>query len=195
MAQYALPIIDFLTTDWEEGVGDGDGDAFDEIDEGFGAGRGSGSGPDDATTYWQTTGASPTGSNQLHFSLSSITDPVSSSGYLYRTRNRKSASGGKQIDISIELLQLAVSKASQTFTNVDDVWTTRSDTLSAAEADSITLHSNLRLRTKATGVGGGPGRDGQESAHEFECPDVVSAERAGSILQTSPLQIQPVHWQ
>ena len=92
MTQYALPISDILVTNWVQGAGDGDGSAFDELDEGFGAGRGSGSGPDDATTYWNCSGITATDTDSpLEERVSSVTDPVSSTGHIYRSRSRKSS--------------------------------------------------------------------------------------------------------
>lgn len=172
MAQYGLPISDDSTSFWAEGTGDGDGDAFDELDEGFGAGRGSGSGPDDATTYWLTTNEA---SNTLQTGLSSITDPRVGTGHVYRSRNRKDASGGRQIDCTISLRDNAVLRASEVFANIDNTWTTRSDSLSEAEANLIINYPILSIRSFLEEVGGGSPRIGWESAHEFECPDLEEA--------------------
>ncbi|KKM23761.1 hypothetical protein LCGC14_1611840, partial [marine sediment metagenome] len=169
MTQYGLPIFDMDTAQWTEGAGDGDGDVFDELDEGFGAGRGSGSGPDGATTYWANTGTK--GADfPLATKMNAITDPVTDTGHVYRTHNRKSAAAGRQVDITIRLNQI-VPRASQLFTNVDNVWTTRTDTLTTAEANSITSYAGIELATDGAEVGGGAPRDPQESAQEFECPD------------------------
>ena len=170
MVQYALPDANGLAlVGWTESAGDGDGDCFDELDEGFGAGRGSGSGPDDATTYWESTAEGA--GNFLHTQLEDVTDPVIHTGHKYRGRNRKDSANGRQIDLTIRLDQQLVTKASQTFTNIDNVWTTREDTLSEAEAGTISNYTQLQFRTSVLEVGGGSPREGWESAHEFECPD------------------------
>lgn len=170
MAQYALPdgVLN-ATTNWAEGAGDGDGDAFDELDEGFGAGRGSGSGPDDATTYWLTTDQA---SNLIGPSYSDVTDPSSSVGHINRTRCAKDASGGRQMDLEFRLLEASNSRSTDTSnTNISNVWTTFTDTLTAVEADSIGNYANLGGRNIILETGGGSPRVGWCSAMEFECPD------------------------
>lgn len=179
MAQFALPTSDVvLAAGWSQGAGDGDASAFNELDEGFGVGRGSGSGPDDVTTYWSHSSSINAGTD-LRTGLSAVTDPVSSTGHVYRTRSRKSATAGKTLDITITLYQDIVGVvATQTFTAVDSTtWTTRAGTLSAAEADAISGYANLRINTRPTWTGGGAARQCHETAHEFECPDAPAAER------------------
>ncbi len=169
--QYALPDANVSTTAWvqETAAGDDDADWFDELDEGFGAGRGSGSGPDDPTTNWRT-GNSPS-SETITTGLASVTDPVGNTGHIIRTRNRK-RSGAKQLDLTIRLLQGGSQiSAPVTWTDVGTTWTTRSDTLTATEADSITDYSALEIETSANAVGGGSPCQASESAHEFEVPD------------------------
>lgn len=168
MAQYALPIADEQTTGpWTQGAGDGDGSFFDELDEGFGAGRGSGSGPDDATTYWVEGGDGTV----IETTLSSVTDPTVHTGHIVRTRNRKNSASGQQIDIFISLNEGAASRASTSFTNVDENWTTRTISLSTAQAGAITSYADLQILTRHDEVGGGQPRSTQESAHELEVPD------------------------
>ena len=170
MAQYALPEANSGTTDWSGFNHDGDGDWYDELDEGFGAGRGSGSGPDALSTSWDS-GTNPTAKG-IRTDLAAVTDPATNTGHIYRTQSQKGGgAGGQQIDITIRLFQGATEKASATFTDIGTVMTIRTDTLSAAEADSITDYSNLEIDTEANKVGGGGPRRGMESAHEFECPD------------------------
>ena len=167
MTQYALPDGDSEVFNWAQAAGDGDGDTFDELDEGFGAGRGSGSGPDDATTYWETTNEV---TNGLRTRLETVTDPETSDGHIYRTRNCKDSSGGRQLDVETRFYgPLLVN--TEDFPNIDEVWTTRGDTLTAAEANALTDYSLLLIRTQILETGGGSPREGYESAHEFECPD------------------------
>lgn len=92
--------------------------------------------------------------------LSSITDPASSTGHIVRVRaNKDVASGGEQIDMTVELRQGYVSEASQgtliatlTQTNLTSTFTTYSLTLSAAQADAITNYASLFLRIVMTKV-------------------------------------------
>lgn len=91
--------------------------------------------------------------------LSSITDPVSSSGHVLRWRYNKDAAGGAQINLVAELRQGYVSEASlgtlivsRSFTNVSDTFVTDAYTLSGGEADSISNYGDLYLRFTATQV-------------------------------------------
>ena len=169
MAQYALPISDVLTSGWTEQAGDGD--AFDELDEGFGAGRGTGSGPDSRiVSGWRNTGSVGSGFS-IRTQLASVTDPLDSTGHIFRSHSSKDLSGGRQVDLTIELFQGGTLKAEETFVDVTDAEITRTHTLTTGEADSITDYADLRIGTYGTQVGGGGPRDPLESAHEFECPD------------------------
>lgn len=187
MAQYALPISDVAKEfNWLELAGDGDASAFDELDEGFGAGRGSGSGPDDATTAWrenQGTGATA----QIIMRLGAVTDPSSSSGHIYRTRNRKSAAGGKTVDLVTRLYQNGSEIRNDSVLNINEVWTTRAYTLSSTEADSITDYSLLEISSEFNISGSGAGRQLQESAMEFECPDVATFSATSAVAPVTQL--------
>lgn len=95
----------------------------------------------------------------LVFDLSSVTDPVSSSGHIFRTRYFKDVAGGAQIDLISQLRQTYVSEASQgtlivarTFTNITDTPTTDAYTLSGAEADAITNYGLLAGRLSANQI-------------------------------------------
>ena len=116
------------------------------------------------------------GSNNMASNLTVITDPVSSTGHAYRTRARKSASAGKQVDIRMQLFsdgQIHV----QDFTAIDEVWTTRERALTATEADSITNYALLSIWFDSANVGGGAGRTCHSSTFEFECPDAGTPEQ------------------
>lgn len=86
--------------------------------------------------------------------LTSVEDPVSSTGHVVRYRYRKETTGGAQIDLIVQLRQGYVSEgvpgtliATLTHTNVDGTaWNAGSFTLSAAEADAITNYADLYLR-------------------------------------------------
>jgi hypothetical protein len=87
--------------------------------------------------------------------LTSVTDPLSSTGHTLRARmGTDVASGGNQIDATVQLRQGYVNEstlgtliATLTQTNiVAGSFTTYSYTLSGAEADAITDYTNLYLR-------------------------------------------------
>jgi len=173
--QFAVPNANDGTTSWSQFNGDGDGDWFDELDEGFPA--------DDLTTSWQ----SPNNPASIFITtaLQTLTDPAVSTGHIYRTRNRKHDTAGRQIDFVISLREGGVERATQTFVNAGVLWTTRSDTLSGAEADAITDYADLEIRTTAVVSGGGPARRGEESSHEMEVPDAPVGGRRGRLIIVS----------
>ena len=159
-----------------EGAGNGNGFWWDELDEGFGAGRGSGSGPDDATTYWSGPTA-PSASEGIRTTIGTVLDPVTDLGHIVRTRNKKSASGGQQIDIDVALYETVsttcdtLRRSSNVGVDIGTTWTTRSITLPSATADAIVDYGALCVETDWDAVGGGSPKAGWESAHEFEVPD------------------------
>ena len=178
MAQYGLPVSD-VVTGATQCAGDGNATMWEELDEGFGAGRGTGSGPDDTTTYWNGN-SNDTGraSNQMRCALGALTDPVSSTGHIIRSRNVKlsvctASASGVQIDLTVVLLQGTTDIASTTFANLSSSWVTTSYTLSGSEADSITNYADLKIENYKTDVGGGAGRRVGWSAGELEIPDTV----------------------
>lgn len=85
--------------------------------------------------------------------LSTLEDPVSSTGHIVRYRYAKDASGGAQIDLTVQLRQGYVNEgtpgtliASWSHTNISNTFTTAAQTLSGAEADAITNYGSLFLR-------------------------------------------------
>jgi hypothetical protein len=86
-------------------------------------------------------------------SLSTIEDPVSSTGHVVRYRYRKSAAAGAAIDMTVQLRQGYVSEGTQgtlihsvTHTDISDTAVSNNFTLSGAEADTITNYADLALR-------------------------------------------------
>ena len=91
--------------------------------------------------------------------LSSITDPVSSTGHVLRARYAKDVAAGAQINMTVELRQGYVSEVTQgtliatrTYTNITNAFTTDAYTLLGAEADAITNYADLYVRVVATQV-------------------------------------------
>ena len=86
--------------------------------------------------------------------LSTLEDPVSSTGHVIRTRLAKDAAGGAQIDATIQLRQGYVSEASlgtliatvPSTSSLSETFTDKNHTLSGAEADAITDYTDLALR-------------------------------------------------
>lgn len=84
--------------------------------------------------------------------LSSVTDPVSSSGHVVRYRIQKPF-GSAQVDLTVQLRQGYVSEGAQgtliaswSHTNVPGGFVTWVRSLSGAEADAITDYASLYLR-------------------------------------------------
>lgn len=92
--------------------------------------------------------------------LSSVEDPVSSSGHTVRYRYCKDAAGGAQINLTVELRQGYVDEGSPgtliatcgSHSNISESWTPGSYNLSSGEADSITNYADLYLRFVANQV-------------------------------------------
>lgn len=141
MAQFGRPSTDTTRDNWEEDDGTTT-DIFDQIDE---------ASADDAD-YIRTV-LTPT--NDVYVTkLTSVEDPLSSTGHVVRFRASKEAAGGDQIDLTVQLRQGYVNEGSPgtliatvaTLTNISETWTTTSYTLSGAEADAITNYADLFLR-------------------------------------------------
>lgn len=146
MAQFGRPSTDTTREAWEED--DGTTTAiFDQIDE---------SAADDGD--YIRSALVPT-SDVYVTKLTSVTDPLQSTGHIVRYRYGKDASGGAQIDITVQLRQGYTNEgaqgtliATQTHTNVAVFPVAGSFTLSGAEADAITNYADLFLRIVANQV-------------------------------------------
>jgi len=104
--------------------------------------------------------------------LTSMTDPVSSSGHTFNYRYQKSASAGVILTFQVCLFQGGTSIACDAQdTNVPNGWVDGTYTLSAGEADSITNYADLRLVMTPGTSGGGAGRWVQVSFAELQIPD------------------------
>jgi hypothetical protein len=118
-------------------------------------------------------------SDAFEVSLGDVTDPVSSAGHNIKVRATKRMSGGGQpgvIDLTMELYEGTTQIATQTDSDIADaVFTTRTLTLSAGEADSISDYTDLRIRITANKSAGARTSWCEVSWAEFECPDLASA--------------------
>lgn len=142
MAQFGRPSTDTYNGDgWTEDDGTSV-DMYLEIDE---------SSFDDAD-YVKSINA-PTADAYVT-RLTSVTDPVSSSGHIVRWRRRAPVVGGASITLQVQLRQGYVNEgtpgtliAERAATAVTDTaFTADSITLSGAEADAITNYGDLFLR-------------------------------------------------
>ena len=140
MPQFARPSADTVRTGWTED--DATTDAlWAEIDE---------SSFDDAD-YIKTP--TPPGANEYETLLTTVTDPISSSGHIMRWRRRKQpASGSSDINLVVRLMQGGTQITSQADNTLPGSFTSTSYTLSGAEADAITNYADLRLEFVATQV-------------------------------------------
>jgi hypothetical protein len=140
MAQFARPSADTVRTAWTEDDGTTD-TLWAEIDETVAS----------DTDYIKTP--TPPGANEYETLLTSVTDPLSSTGHIMRWRRRKQpASGSAQINLTVRLMQTSTQITSQADNNLPGAFTDTSYTLSGAEADAITNYADLRLEFVAAQV-------------------------------------------
>lgn len=141
MAQLAVPAADITNQGYldEAGVSTTIYSSIDEASPG-----------DDNDYIYSATAPS---SDVYVCQLSAVTDPVSSSDHIVRYRYLKSNVGGAQIDLTIQLRQSYASEGAPgtlvkqwSHTDISDEVTQVSQTLSGAEADSITNYADLFLR-------------------------------------------------
>lgn len=165
MTQYARPTSDFSAADWtatplwskiDEVVAD-DGDFVSSLDN---------------------------TNNVAEVSLSSLIDPLSSSGHIVRYRYAKSASGGNARNVSVALIDRSTSTliAELLHSNISEVWTAGTYTLSGAQADSIADYSQLTFQLKPSGTitgTAGNRRAVQVSWVELEIPGGAPAAPTG----------------
>lgn len=176
--QYASPNSDGGETGWVEIAGDGDADHFDELDEGIACG---GCSPDDATTYWQSS-ATPSSSEVMETFMTSLTDCTCNTGHIYSIRAEKTSTGGKSLDMIWSFRADGSEIAQQTQLDIDAGWTTYSDTLTAAEADTISDYSTLGVFVWGNVAAGGPNRAIRVSTKEIEIPDAGGVTRRVMII-------------
>lgn len=138
--QIQRPVADVLTVGWSPTPGS-PSTAFDKVDEIV---------ADDAD--YVSSAPAPDGSDPLELELSTVSDPLSSDDHIFRYRIRKSAAGGAQVDMLVELVEGTTVIESWNHVDISNDWTTHEQTLGATEADSITDYSDLRLRFTPTQV-------------------------------------------
>lgn len=145
-AQFARPISDISKGGWTDTAGgDSDGVLYDEINEtsrsDINYARSASLSLLSPTDTW-TTG------------LSSVIDPQESSSHIVSYVYRKNGGGAVTLDVTARLMQGATQIASWTHSDVGTSFTLAQQTLTAAQADSITDYSDLRLEFTGTYVSG-----------------------------------------
>lgn len=164
-AQFARPDSDITKDNWDDAAGgNNDNVLYDEIDESVQNDADySTSGPIsilDTTETWEV-------------GLSNIIDPETSSNHVVRYAYGKDAAGGVQINLTVRLMQGSTEIASWPHANIGNGFTLATQTLSAAQADSITNYSDLRLRFTADYSLSIAARSAQISWAELEVPAVT----------------------
>ena len=151
MTQYGTPSADIVDGDWlDEGAA---ATLFAHIVPGTPGSIGAG---DDAT--YIVSGDAPSG-DAVALELSDIEDPEASSGHIMRWRRQKDTAGGATVNMAVQLREGYTGEGAQgslinayADDDIPDAFATATDTLSGAEADSITDYTDLQLRITATQV-------------------------------------------
>ena len=143
MTQYARPASDITVGSWtDEGTVDNDGNLYTSLDEVT---------RDDDSSYIQGTN----GAGSSEVKLSTVTDPVSSTGHILHVWFRSIGSGaGEKMDFYLYCATtLIVQSINQT--NRSDTYADIAVTLTTDEADAITDYSDLRIRMDEDTIGTG----------------------------------------
>ena len=136
--------------------------------------------PDDGVTLLEET----TQGETFRVNVGSLTDPVSSTGHVIRTRCQGTGSGAPE-RIQLKLFQGGTEKAaSGNLPITRGSWNDKSYTLTAGEADSISDYTDLRIDVNGIVLGGGS--DKLEVTQVYlEVPDVS----AGLAVLVSPINV------
>jgi RHS repeat-associated protein len=119
--------------------------------------------------------SNPVSGTYYEATLGDIAGPASVSDVTVRYRYAKSANGGKQIDLTVELRQGNTVIATASHSNISGSWTAGSITLTATQRAAITNWSDLRLRFSPTTSGNGSARTAQISWAEVEVTGYANA--------------------
>ena len=138
MSQFARPNADSYRSGWEEDDGSTT-NLYDQIDEAV----------VDDDDYIRSPLA-PSSAHTMVFKLSSLNDPVSSSGHVLRYRYAKDASAGATVNLAVQIRQswqstseLGTLISHATHSDISHAVTDGTLSLSASEADAITDYTDL----------------------------------------------------
>lgn len=139
VSAYARPISDVSAGSWTDQSG-GTTNLYSVIDE---------------TSYsdadYVKSSDLTSGTDVLEVALTSLTDPVSSTGHIVRYRYRAQGAAAATMDLVVSLRQGASTTiATWTHTDIGTSYVDAVQTLSSGEANSITDYTDLRLRFVAT---------------------------------------------
>src|SRR5215217_3066631 len=137
--QTGVPISDVTDGSWLNELGSNT-NLFASIDETVAS----------DTDYIISSALSSGVSDTCEVGLTALNDPVSSSSHTVAYRYR--AQGVGTMNLTVRLMQGASIIASWTHTSVSTTYAVATQTLSGAEANSITDYADLRLRFVATGA-------------------------------------------
>ncbi len=179
--QFARPDSDVSKGGWTDTAGgDSDGVLYDEINESarndLNYARSLSMIPPVSTTDTWTAG------------LSNVVDPETSSNHIVSYVYRKNG-GASTIDITTRLMQGVAPIVSWTHNGVGSSFTLAQQTLTAAEANSITDYSDLRLEFTATASGIGLGTSGDISWAQLQVPP-----QPGAVYDCSSTSISSGQW-
>jgi len=121
----------------------------------------------------------------VEFGLSNLADPNRDTGHFVDFRFKKDATGGEVLSLVVELRQGAVVKMTSDPLTVPDEWTDQSLALSAAQAQSISDYTDLRVRLIATVVSGSGARRVQVSWAQLR----VTGQRAALVYTNQPADV------
>lgn len=175
--QFARPDSDITKDNWDDPApGNNNNILYDDIDE---------SSQSDAD--YSTSGAISLldTTETWEVGLSNVVDPQSSSNHIVRYAYGKDAAGGVGIDLTVRLLQGSTTIKSWTHNDIANGFTLATQTLSAAEADSITNYSDLRLRFTADYFNGITARSAQISWAELEVPPATGIYDCSAVTVTA----------
>jgi len=153
----------------------------------------------DDSDYIQTTGLGSGGLDSQFFTLSNIADPLQSTGHVLRYTLREGNVGTNPVGFTIILRQGATVIATFTHSqgSLPTTFTLFQQTLTNAQADSITDYSNLELTlqgTCVTGCGNGPSQRERVAVSwvEFAIVTGVSPPTLNAVNVLSPTSLRLV---
>lgn len=169
--QTGLPIDDIeslIPSDWFESIAPNDDcnevfvDCFLLIDEGSPASEDSILGPcNDIFRVCIYTA-----------NLTSLVDPLTDNNFVFNYTNRKTASGGKQLDTNTSLLEdSTIIIQSDIRINIDEIFIQNNITITSSNASLITNFTNLVMQTTHKQIGGGAIRPHVFSMFQLIIPD------------------------
>ncbi len=113
--------------------------------------------------------------------LTTLTDPLLSTGHIIRFRMQGTGSGGPE-RCEVQLFEGATQRATTGNRTSRGAWSDESYTLTAGEADSITDYADLRFKIVSSNLAAT--EDVWVSFAEFEVPDVAAG--GGRLLLVNP---------